>query len=106
VLLVRSAGPHAATYLGGLLGGRYVKADQVARLARLVAAHGEGDFELACRRALHFAATEGALVVERILEKGLHRTPLPDAPVAVAGGEDFPRPLSEYEALLSGKEVA
>ena len=71
-----------------------------------MAAHGEEAFELACRRALHFAATEGALVVERILEKGLHRAPLPDAPVAVAGGEDFPRPLSEYEALLLGKEVA
>jgi transposase len=105
VLAVRSAGPHAATFLGGLLGSRYVKTDQVARLARLVAAHGEEAFELACRRALHFAATEGALVVERILEKGLHRAPLPDAPVAVAGGEDFPRPLSEYEALLLG-EVA
>jgi hypothetical protein len=40
-----------------------VKADQVGRLWRLVAAHGEEDFELACRRALHFAANEGALVV-------------------------------------------
>jgi transposase len=107
VLAVRSAGPHAATFLGGLLGSRYVKADQVGRLARLVAAHGEEAFELACRRALHFAANEGALVVERILEKGLHRLPLPEAPKeGGAGGQDFPRPLSEYEALLLGKEVA
>jgi transposase len=105
VMAVRSAGPHAAAFLGGLLEGRYVPADQVARLARLVAAHGERALELACRRALHFAATEGALVVERILDKGLHLAPLPETAPEGKGGGDFPRPLAEYEALL-GKEVA
>ncbi|MHC4164741.1 MAG: IS21 family transposase [Planctomycetota bacterium] len=108
VLAIRAAGPHAAQFLSRLTQARFVKADQIARLARLVATYGESAVDQACRRALHFDAIEGAPTVERILERGLHTRPLPGiATPAASAGRDFGRPLQEYKVLLGGgKEVA
>jgi len=101
VLSIRAAGPHAATYLGRLKESRFVKADQLARLARLVAEHGDDAVDLACRRALYYDAVDGAMTIERILERGLQHLPLPEtAPVPKPDARDFGRPLQEYGALL------
>jgi transposase len=98
---VRSAGPHAAELARVLGSGPWVRGDQLACLARLVETHGEAAFERACARALHFGATDGARRIERILDQGLERLPLPtwpDRPLSV--DRDFGRPLVEYGALL------
>jgi len=97
----RAAGPHAATYLGRLKESHFVKADQLARLARLVAEHGDDAVDLACRRALYYDAVDGAMTIERILERGLQHLPLPEtAPAPKPDARDFGRPLEEYGALL------
>jgi hypothetical protein len=101
VLSIREAGPHAAEYLGRLNESRFVKADQLARLARLVAEHGEQAVDRACRRALHFGATQGAMTIERILERGLQDRPLPgEAPAPAPEASGFGRALAEYDGLL------
>jgi len=105
VLAVRGAGPHAAEYASRLLGGRYVSSDQMARLARLVATHGDEAVDLACRRALHYDAAGNSIVIERILERGLQERPLPETRTVASGGADFPRPLQEYAELLVAGEV-
>ena len=104
---VRSAGPHAAELLGRLKSGPWVFGDQVGRLARLLAAHGDRSLDLACRRALYFGATDGARRIEQILKKGLQELPLPNEAGAGTDGSarDFGRSLSEYEALLNEPEV-
>jgi len=81
--------------------------DQVGRLARLLAAHGDRSLDLACRRALYFGATDGARRIEQILKKGLQELPLPNEAGAGTDGSarDFGRSLSEYEALLNEPEV-
>jgi transposase len=106
-LRLREAGPHVAAYLGRLKESRFVKADQLARLVRLLEGHGASALDLACRRALHFEALDGAKTVARILETGLHLQALPEASPGAAqkAAGDFGRPLEEYSALLA-KEVA
>lgn len=102
VSTIRAAGPHAAALLHALGRGPWVRGDQISRLAQLVAVHGEPAFERACARALHFGATDGAARLERILERGLERLPLPTgrAPRRPTARRDFGRPLAEYGALL------
>lgn len=98
---IRSAGPHAAELVHALGAGPWVRSDQLVCLARLVEAHGEDAFERACARALHYGATDGARRIERILDQGLERLPLPALPARpLARGRDFGRPLAEYGALL------
>lgn len=103
---IRSAGPHAADYLGRLLQGRRVRGDDVLALTRLLGAHGAAAFDAACRRAVHFDAIDGAATLERILDKGLHDMPLASEPATSAGpaAEGYGRPLREYGALM--EEVA
>jgi transposase len=107
VLRIRAAGPHSAQLLHQLREGPWVFSDQLARLDRLLAGHGEQSFERACERALFFGATDGAKPLARILAAGLEQLPLPrsgaDRQKAHAG--DFGRPLAEYGALLQ-REVA
>ena len=76
VQLVRDAGASARQYLGQIRDGAWVFADQVKRLARLVEEHGAAAVDRACARALHFGALDGAVRVERILDRGLHTLPL------------------------------
>lgn len=104
---LRTAGPHAAELLGRLKSGPWVFGDQVGRLARLLAAHGDRSLDLACRRALYFGATDGARRIEQILKKGLHEVPLPhdDGAPGENSARDFGRSLAEYEALLDEPEV-
>jgi transposase len=103
---IRSAGPSAADYLGRLVQGRRVRADDVLALTRLLGTHGAAAFDAACRRAVHFDAIDGAATLERILERGLQDQPLPTEPAASAepGAEGYGRPLREYGALM--EEVA
>jgi len=101
-LAIRAAGGHAASYLGRLLESRFVKADQLARLARLVAEYGDEAVDRACQRALHYGALEtGALTIERILERGLQDHPLPGTTPPKPNADDFGRPLAEYGELLA-----
>lgn len=101
VAAIREAGPHAAALLHALGQGPWVRSDQLARLVRLISAHGEPAFERACQRALHFGATDGAARIERILARGLEALPLPGAEAPGGrGGRDYGRPLAEYGALL------
>ena len=103
---VRTAGPHSAEYLRRLRGGPWVFGDQLARMARLLEAHGAPALEAACERALFFGATDGARRVERILTAGLQALPLPGQPPRPrTETHDFGRSLAEYDALL-GEEVA
>ncbi len=105
MIRIRSAGPHAAALVHALGSGPWVRGDQLACLARLVERHGEDAFEHACARALHFGATDGARRIERILDQGLERLPLPRlAAPPSQPGRDFGRALTEYGALL--EEVA
>jgi len=105
-LLIRAAGGHAASYLGRLKESRFVKADQLARLARLVAEYGNEALDRACQRALHYDALEtGAVTIERILERGLQDQPLPDTTPPKPSANDFARPLTEYEALLDRRSA-
>jgi transposase len=106
--LERAAGPHSARLLHELRGGRWVFGDQLACLARLVEDYGAEAFERACERALFFGATDGAVRIQRILEGGHQRLPLPGRPAGCTNGkaQDFGRPLGEYGALLRGAEVA
>jgi transposase len=101
LLAVRAAGPHSARLLHELRGGRWVFGDQLARLAQLVEEYGAEAFERACERALFFGATDGAVRIQRILEGGHQKLPLPGK-TAVSNGraKDFGRPLREYGALL------
>lgn len=102
---IRAAGPHAAGLLHALRRGPWVRGDQLARLVDLVAAYGEGAFEQACRRALHFGATDGAARLERILERRLEQRPLPrEVSWPADPRRDFGRPLAEYAALLPSGE--
>jgi transposase len=108
VELVRSAGPHAQSYLGRLREGPWVFGDSVARLARLAGQYGLPALEKACARAQHFGALDGAARIERILVKGLHELAL-DPPRAVSdtSARDFGRELREYDlALLCCKEAS
>lgn len=104
---VREAGPHSASFLHELRGGRWVFGDQLARLARLVERHGAQAFECACERALFFGATDGAVRIQRILEGGHQKLPLPGRAVERPNprDQDFGRPLGEYGALLPRSEV-
>lgn len=103
---VRSAGPHSAEFLRQLRRGPWVFGDQLARLDRLLEAHGPQAVEGACERALFFGATDGARRLERILEAGLQALPLPERLSRPRSpSHDFGRPLAEYDALL-GEEVA
>ena len=98
VAAIRAAGAHSTDFLRRLEGSRYVKADQIARLARLVATWGGDAVEAASRRALHFDAIGGAHTLERILERGLHTRPLPPCgPRTTAATRDFGRALREYD---------
>ncbi len=101
VEVIRGAGPHAAALLHALVQGPWVRSDQIARLTRLVSAHGEPAFEQACQRALHFGATDGAIRIERILDQGLEALPLPATNTCLSDGtRDYGRPLAEYGALI------
>lgn len=103
LLTLRAVGPACIELLGCLRRGRYVFGEQLARLSSLLERHGAEALELACRRALHFGATESVAAVSRILERQLHRQPLPTAvaPAAQRAGSDYDRPLAEYAALLA-----
>ena len=105
-LRIRDAGPHATEFLGRLDQGRRVRSDEIVRLGRLLAEHGEQAFDAACRRAICFEAV-GADVVASILKQGLQKLPLPseDAMSAPSKAEEYGRPLSEYGSLLK-KEIA
>ncbi|MBC7221247.1 IS21 family transposase [Candidatus Bipolaricaulota bacterium] len=106
--VVRGAGGHSARFLRELQRGPWVFGEQLARLHRLVERHGAEAFERACARALYFGATDGARRIERILEGGLDKLPLPgerDRRVP-DGRRDFGRSLREYAALLENVEVA
>jgi transposase len=105
VLRVREAGPFCAEFVGRLGGGRGVRGDQVARLARLVSTHGAEHVDRACQRALYYEATDSASRIERILERGLHHHPLPTDIASSGTGDDFGRALAEYESLLTYEEV-
>jgi hypothetical protein len=103
VLLVRDAGPYAAQFLAKLREGPAVFNDQLRKMAGLVVDHGAETVELACRRALHFGAADGAQRVENIIDRRLHAEPLPEIDRVVDAGDrdrDFERPMAEYEALL------
>lgn len=102
IAAIRGAGPHASELLGRLRGQRWVFGDQVRRLHRLLDRHGAEDLELAARRAIYYEATDGAHRLERILASGLQRRPLPEdiERAASSRGEDFGRPLAEYDRLL------
>lgn len=106
--VVRGAGGHSARFLHELRRGPWVFGEQLARLHRLVELHGAEAFERACERALYFGATDGARRIERILEGGLDKLPLPGQRDRRARDErpDFGRSLREYTALLGKVEVA
>lgn len=107
VQAIRAAGPHAAGLLHALRRGPHVQSDQLVRLVRLVETYGEPAFDQACRRALHFGATDGAARIERILDRRLDQHPLPgDPPQESSWQHDFPRPLHEYAELMRTAEVA
>lgn len=104
---VRACGPRTIEYLGRLREGPWVFGDQVARLARLVAAFGSQALERACARALHFGALDGASRVESILARGLQDLPLEPIPANTnVQRRDFGRSLVEYDALLVGDRRA
>ena len=105
VLRVREAGAFCAEFVRRLGDGRGVRGDQVARLARLVTTHGAEHVDRACRRALFYEATDSAIRIERILERGLHREPLPGDIESPGTGGGFGRALAEYEALLTCEGV-
>ncbi len=106
LMLVREAGPFCTEFVGRLGAGRGVRGDQVARLARLVSTYGAEQVDRACERALYYEATDSAMRIERILERGLHRRSLPYHIVPVTDGHsDFGRALCEYETLLTLEEV-
>jgi transposase len=106
VMLVREAGPFCAEFVGRLGSGRGVRGDQIARLARLVTTHGAENVDRACERALYYEATDSAMRIERILERGLHHRSLPHDAISTAGPDnDFGRALREYEMLLGCEEV-
>lgn len=106
--VVREAGGHSARFLRELRRGPWVFGEQLARLHRLVERHGAEAFERACARALYFGATDGARRIERILEGGLDKLPLPGERDRRGqdGRRDFGRSLREYAALLESVEVA
>ncbi len=108
VAVVREAGGHSARFLHELRRGPWVFGEQLARLSRLVEQHGAEAFDRACERALFFGATDGAGRIERILEGGLDRLPLPGQRDRRVQDErrDFGRSLQEYAALLENMEVA
>ncbi|HKI84147.1 MAG TPA: IS21 family transposase, partial [Candidatus Krumholzibacteria bacterium] len=107
VQAVREAGPQSAEFLRHLRGGSWVFGDQLARMARLVEAHGPDAVERACERALYFGATDGTRPLERILAAGLHAMPLPGrSRPAARSAHDYGRPLTEYDVLLLGEEAA
>lgn len=102
VLRIREAGAFCAEFVGRLGGGRGVRGDQVARLARLVVTHGAQNVDRACQRALYYEATDSVIRIERILERGLHHDPLPNDIVrSGTDDDDFGRPLVEYDAVLT-----
>ena len=105
VLAIRGAGVHAAQYLQRLKESRYVRGALLAEFVRLIGAWGEEAVDRACARALCYDAVGDVATLARILERGLHRHPLPtDAPTPAASGDrDFGRPLSEYADLLEEK---
>jgi len=106
VLAVREAGPQSARFLHAIRQGPWVYGDQLARLARLLERHGAPALERACERALFYGATQGTGPLERILDGGLHRLPLPHEPTSNGdGSRDFGRSLAEYDALLRAAEV-
>ncbi len=108
VAVVREAGGHSARFLHELRRGPWVLGEQLARLNRLVERHGAEAFERACERALYFGATDGARRIERILEGGLDRLPLPGRCERNDQDErrDFGRSLREYAVLLENVGVA
>ena len=108
VQLIRSAGPYSAQFLHELKAGPWVFGDQLLQMVRLLERHGPQALELACERALYFGATQGTCPLERILLAGLQTLPLPGSslPRPANPAKDFGRPLAEYDALLSGEEVA
>jgi transposase len=107
-LAVRAAGPHATAFAHALRQGPWVVGPQLGLLVGLLAGYGPEALDLACRRALHFGAVDGAAVIQRILERGLQNQALPGAVVGdpSARGADFGRPLSEYAALLDLEAVS
>jgi hypothetical protein len=109
VMTVREAGPDAAAFLSNLGADRWLQAEQLAQLARLVQQHGQEPVNRACRRARHFGAT-GAATIERILAQRLQDEPLgkpatPRPAKETAPRADFGRALSEYGKLLPEKEL-
>lgn len=101
VELVRAAGPHTQSYVGRLREGPWVFGDQIARLAKLVERFGAPAVEKACARALHFDALDGAVRIEKILERRLHELPLDPHGVGAGTGRDFGRELREYDLALA-----
>lgn len=105
--VVREAGGHSARLLHELRRGPWVFGEQLVRLHRLVEQHGAEAFDRACERALYFGATDGARRIERILEAGLDKLPLPGQwdRSGLDERRDFGRSLREYAALLEDVEV-
>lgn len=81
--------------------------EQVVKLARLVAVHGEEAFERACQAGAVLRRHCRCRRIGRILERGLFELPLPEHTVTTnrSGEGDFGRSLAEYEALLQQPEV-
>lgn len=104
---VRSAGPHAREFLHRLRESGWVFGPQLRQLAGLVSDFGADSVDQACRRALFYQATDGAQVIERILERDLHVLPLDTGSWTSGDAEgDYGRNLEEYDRLLAGKEAA
>ncbi len=106
LMRIREAGPFCTEFVSRLGRGRTVRGDQAARLDRLVSTYGADQVDRACERALYYEATDSAMRIERILERGLHRLSLPYHVLPASNGhDDFGRALHEYETLLTLEEV-
>ncbi len=105
LLTVRSCGPASSRFLSRLRQSRFVFRDQVLRMLRLIERYGATAVEDASRRALYFEAVDSARRLERILERGLEKIPLPGTQRDDRhhSANDFGRSLSEYQDLLKGE---
>lgn len=105
--LIRQGGEYAKDYVEELRQRPLIFGDQVKRLARLCNQYGTESVNRACQRALYFRAFEGAKVIKRILERGLHKAQLPEEErVCLSLEHLYGRDFGDYQALLEQRRAS